>query len=77
MPNWREFAAARKKAKKYFDTMSTTDRWAYWADECSLFDIFEEKIPRLVRGAICDMVNTWVADPGAHVTDAWEGGVGS
>ena len=55
--------AIKRRAGELFSQMRTEDRWAYWSDECELGDIFECQIPAPVRRKVCEMVNTWAANP--------------
>lgn len=47
-------------ATTLFDAMSNEERWAYWADECSLSDIFTNPAPLTVRRQVAELVNAWV-----------------
>ncbi len=58
--------AAKTEALRLFAAMSSSERWAYWADECSLWDLFERQIPRDTRIKLNELINTWIADPEEH-----------
>lgn len=64
----------KTEASKLFEAMSPADRWAYYSDECSLFDIFERAMAFEVRVEVAELVNAWVQ---SNPEFWYEGGVGS
>jgi hypothetical protein len=61
--NVRQVMADKETAKRLFAQMSTEERWAYWAEEVELGELFERNIPGYVRRHVADLVNLWVTNP--------------
>ena len=63
--SWRAREAAKRKAREFFEATTRADRFAYWSDECSFFDLFADRVGRMpdasVRREFCEMVNEWIA----------------
>jgi hypothetical protein len=54
---------AMPEALRLFAAMSTSERWAYWANQCTLYDLFKIAMPpRDTHIQLDELINTWVGD---------------
>jgi hypothetical protein len=64
-PSVRQDMRDRREAEREFATLSTEERFAWWADECSLADLYEPnpRPRRNVRRHMIDLLNNWISTP--------------